>query len=140
MKWPGATLAMALLLGACGSGEGPDVSGTWVLESGTVDGEAIVPVEGHEITLTVEVDGTGARLSGSSGCNQYFGGWTIESDGSVTGSPVGGTLMACMEPEGVMDAETRYLDALGRTDRADVEGGSLVLSGPDAELVFEARG
>ncbi len=140
MKWPGAALAVVLVLGACGSGEGPDVAGTWVLVSGTVDGEAIVPVEGHEINLTVEVDGAQAQLSGSSGCNQYFGGWTIESDGSVAGSPIGGTLMACMEPEGVMDAETRYLDALGRTDQADVDGSSLVLTGPDAELVFEARG
>jgi heat shock protein HslJ len=139
MKWPGA-LVVVLALGACGSGEGPDVAGTWVLVSGTVDGEAIVPFEGHEINLSVEVAGTEAQLSGSSGCNQYFGGWTIEPDGSVTGSPVGGTLMACMEPEGLMDAEIRYLDALGRTDRADVDGASLVLTGPDAELVFEARG
>lgn len=132
-------LAVLLLLAAtaCGRGEpagGPtaDVDlggGTWVLTAGTVAGEPVTVPEGYRITLTVD----GEQLGGRSACNSY--GAPVEVDGNrVVIGGLSATDMAC-EPA-VMDAEQRFLTALGRVATASRAGDVLELAGPDLTLTF----
>ena len=53
------------------------------------------PVAGREPTITFEAD----RVSGTTGCNQYFGGYTL-GGGAVAFAAVGMTLMACDDASG----------------------------------------
>jgi len=57
-------------------------------------------------TLLVQAD----RVSGSSGCNRFFGQVTHGSYGGIAFGPLAGTMMACPEPR--MQLEQRFLDAL----------------------------
>lgn len=53
------------------------------------------------------------QLSGSGGCNQFTA--TYETDGpQITIGPAAATRMLCDEPEGIMDQEQQYFEALER--------------------------
>jgi heat shock protein HslJ len=85
-----------------------------------IDGQAVI--DDANITLLVS---PGGRLSGSAGCNRYFGKLTLTGEGLSLG-PVGATMMAC--PEVLMTQERRFFDALSRVTRFDIgEGGALRL-------------
>lgn len=100
-----------------------DSSGrTWfvtLLENG--EGKLTPILEGTTLTLTYD----GERISGSAGCNNYFGPASID-DVVKVGSLVS-TLMFCSEPEGVMIQERRFLDHLQGVDSAEVVGERLEL-------------
>ena len=90
------------------------------------------------ITLVFEDD----RVSGRSGCNNYFAGVTEVVPGQIAFNGMGATRMACPEP--VMDVERRYLKVLARASNYSFLGGRLVL-GCDADkgpqvLVFATNG
>jgi len=122
----GATILIAVLLAACTATEPEQPSagdttlaGTeWVLTS--LDGDT--PIEGTQITLSF---GEGS-LAGSGGCNTYGGSYTA-SDGSLALSDLYWTEMACLEPEGVLDQELAYLNALNTVARYRVDAGRLTL-------------
>jgi inhibitor of cysteine peptidase len=97
----------------------------------TLNGKDLIPQT--EITLTLDGD----QLSGTAGCNRYFGSVTIEN-GAPSAGGVGSTQMWCGTYEGVMDQETDYLQALGTAVRYDVEDGQLILFDADGQalLVF----
>jgi heat shock protein HslJ len=78
--------------------------------------------EGVDITLVFE-DG---KVSGSGGCNRYFGGVTSEVPGELTFSAMGATRMACAEP--AMDFEQRYLAALSTASQYSFIACRLALS------------
>jgi len=82
------------------------------------------------VTLNVE----GSQVSGRSGCNQYFGEFTLV-DGRVTLGGLGGTEMACEEP--IMALEAAYLGGLAKVGAARMDGETLVLTGPAVELRFK---
>ena len=67
----------------------------------------------------------GGRASGSSGCNRFAGGYTLEGD-RLTFRPLASTRMAC-EPE-VMQAESDYFAALTQTAQLSLASGELVLA------------
>jgi heat shock protein HslJ len=124
---------LGLALAACADPSEPAADPTqsaWVLDSGTVDGADIPIVEDHPITLTFE--GTG--IAGSSACNTYFGGYTINGT-EISFSDMGSTLMAC-EPAEVMDSESMYLDAMSKVDSFTATSDTLTLTGDGVELVF----
>ena len=88
---------------------------------------------GTEITASFGADGT---LSGSSGCNNFSGGYEVEGNVLKIG-PLAGTRKMCARPEGIMEQEGNYLQALekGSTYRIDEnvlelrsESGSLQIS------------
>ena len=67
-----------------------------------------------------------ARVSGSAGCNSYFGGYNAGPDDRLTLSErMGSTLMACDPP--VDRQEQRYLALLARVAAYRLEAESLVL-------------
>jgi len=140
----GATILIAALLAACAAAE-PDQSpaagaalpGTgWVLTS--LNGDTLI--EGTQITLSF---GEGS-LEGSGGCNTYRGSYTASED-SLHVSDLYWTEMACLEPEGILDQELAYLNALntvasyqadaGRLELYDEDGIQILVFGPKETAV-----
>lgn len=106
--------------------EAPALSGTqWKLVE--LQGEA--PVEGTTITAHFD-DG---RVTGSGGCNRYFGGFTTQGS-NIELSQLGSTRMACAEA--AMVQEDAYLRALTTAQSFNVHGGHLVLEADDEVLAI----
>jgi heat shock protein HslJ len=112
-------LVLPVLLAGCGEPEpSAGLDGTeWVLTS--LNGGS--PLEGTEITLAFD-DG---EASGSAGCNSYFGPYTVDGAGGLTFHGLANTEMACLEPEGIMEQETEYLQILRAANRYSVTDGQL---------------
>jgi heat shock protein HslJ len=53
------------------------------------------------------------QLSGSGGCNSYTAAYEIDGD-QISIGPAAATRKFCNEPEGIMDQERQFLEALGR--------------------------
>lgn len=91
-----------------------------------------------EITLSFGTDGL---LSGSSGCNTYRGSYEVSGeyhvfDGqAIEVSTFDVTEMACPSPEGIMEQEAAYLEALGSAGVWRSVGASLELRSQGALLV-----
>ena len=85
------------------------------------------------------VFGDDSRVSGSAGCNGYFGRATV-ADGQLAVGLLGATRMYC-NPEGVMAQEGAYLSALEKATAYRIVGGQLHL-GPApgvVTLVYETK-
>lgn len=80
-----------------------------------------------EITAVFDED----AISGSGGCNTYGGGYTTTEDGGIEFSELFSTERACLDPEGVMDQESRYLEALGLATSYSITGNTLEMFGDD---------
>lgn len=128
-------VVLLAFVSACASaGSDPtevDITGEWVLGSGTVDGQAIPQMEGSRVTLNI----TGTDIGGTSGCNSYGGQFTLDGSAISIGDLMS-TLMAC-SPE-VMAVEVPFTDALSRVDTVAIDEGDLVMTGPGIELRFVA--
>ncbi|MFM7534053.1 MAG: META domain-containing protein [Rubrivivax sp.] len=99
------------------------------------------PGEAASLPRPIEMQFEGGRINGNAGCNRFFASFGAEGDvpGAVRVSQPGSTRMAC-EGE-VMQAETRFLTALGAVSSFGFRMGRLVLTigpGPGG-LVFERR-
>ncbi len=119
--------------GAAGVPLAPTLDGaTWRLASlRGVDAGALRGAA-QPVTATFKA----GRVTGFSGCNRFFGGYTVERD-RVTIGPLAGSMMACDEP--AMALERAFQSALAGTFAYAIAGGRLTLRN-DAEpvLVFEA--
>lgn len=132
--------------GADDSGDGGDVSGDggdvsvavatllgdseWLLTHGTVDGDDLVLIDTHPVTIGVRQN----TIGGTAACNSYFA--DPGMDGFLFGG-IGSTEMACFPPE-TMDLEFAYLTALARTTHAATDGDDVVLTGDGVTLRFSA--
>lgn len=125
--------AIALFTVAClGSDFADSIDGSWQLESGTIDGEAIQIIATHPIVITFEGD----QVSGTASCNTYAG--SFDLDGlTITFGDLAMTEMACF-PEETMEAEAMYSAALLRAATISLDD-TLTLSGEGVELVFAAE-
>ena len=132
----GMTLVLTAMLAACATAEpdsppteGSTLLGTeWVLVS--LHGNALI--EGKQITLRFGE----ASIEGSGGCNTYGGSYTA-SEGSLSVSDVYWTEMACIEPEGIMEQEQAYFQALNAAARYRVAQGQ---GGGDRLEVYDEAG
>lgn len=112
---------------------------TWLLVS-SGDPNSPQPVTpGVIITADFSTEGL---VSGTAGCNRYFGEYTIEGD-KITITQPGSTMMAC--PTG-MEEETAFLTALGKAQQYSItlrtlsityDDGAGVLNFSSAKLPFE---
>ena len=84
-----------------------------------------------DINLTFGSDG---RISGSSGCNRFFSGYSLDGR-NLRIDQIGGTRRMCSEIE--MLAERRFLSALERVDGWAMRNDDLILFGTGAELTFQ---
>lgn len=101
--------------------------------------EAVTSViSGTLLTATFQDDGT---LSGSAGCNNYSGGYTLDGDQIAIG-PLAMTMMFCAEPEGVMEQEMAFGAALESAASFSIQGDALELRTADGALAvsFMAAG
>jgi len=85
----------------------------------------------------------GDKVTGSGGCNSYFGTVTSEVPGHLAFSAMGTTMMACPEPE--MDLERRYLHALAGGSTYGFVAGRLVIGcetndGPVSLIFIQSEG
>jgi heat shock protein HslJ len=79
------------------------------------------------------------NVTGSSGCNRYFGSYQLNKTEIKIGQ-VGSTLMFCSDPDGVMTQETTYLLLLTNVTSYAISNNELTLSDSlgNPQLVFEA--
>jgi heat shock protein HslJ len=128
-----ALIALAVALGGCSPSPADSASleGThWALV--TLRGEP--PLTGTTPSAEFSAD----QLSGSTGCNHYFGTYQV-SGSDITISDVARTEMYCADPEGVMDQEDAFVAALASVASYRLTGEQLeLLDATDtAILAFE---
>ena len=116
-------LVLTAALTACGASDtdnGVSLDGTsWVLATYSKNS----PLPGTEPTLRFE----GGQVSGSASCNGFGGSYTQDSS-SLSFSDLFMTEMYCMDPEGIMDQESAYLQLLGGADSFEIQAdGTLVI-------------
>lgn len=88
---------------------------------------------------TVDARFTTGQVSGSAGCNRYFGAYTTGVDNRLTlAAEIGSTMMAC--PPAISRQEQRYLALLSQVASWQHRDGSLLLLDQDQQpvLVFSA--
>jgi heat shock protein HslJ len=109
-----------------------ELAGTsWLLL--TLNGEPLI--EDTEITLEF----TETDAAGNAGCNHYSGAYTLDGD-ALTVEEIISTMMACLEPEGIMDQEAQFLALLNSAESYEIEGSTLtIMSGDGQGLVFRAE-
>jgi heat shock protein HslJ len=91
----------------------------------------------RDMTPPVTAGFKAGRISGFSGCNQFFGPYTLDRD-RVTIGPLAGSMMACDQPR--MKVENAVHAALAGTFRYVLSDDSLtLLSGNEAILKFRAE-
>ncbi len=111
-----------------------ELSGTsWIVTSYNNGREAVVSViGGAEITASFGEDG---QVSGTAGCNNYFASFEADAEaGTITIGQAGSTMMACEEPEGIMEQEQEYLAALATAATYRVQGNTLEMRTTDDAL------
>ena len=91
---------------------------TWKLS----DGGKTKLIEGRAITIHFK-DG---RINGTAGCNSYGGRYRVYGDRIVV-QELFSTMMACPEPEGIMEQEQRYLGYLGDAQTYQINDGKLLV-------------
>ena len=128
-------LAIGLVACKCVVADFEDMD--WVLESHGEPGNTQPVIAGSEITTTF--DSATHEVSGSAGCNSYFGNYEVDDNHlAITG--LGYTEMACLEPEGVMDQEQEYLQLLILTESYESDDDELRIDCSDGSvLVFESK-
>ncbi len=102
----------------------PSLEGRWDLVSyGLTDSETKV-LSDTQVFISFTNDG---KISGSGGCNRYFGGWGIleGTKDTIRIWRTGSTKMACQDP--VMTQEYGYLEELSRVSSFAIEGRELRL-------------
>lgn len=88
------------------AGPANPLEGEWIVTGYNNGQEAVVsPIAGTELTAVFTAD----TVSGSSGCNTFTGGYTLNGE-QITVGPLAGTMKACEQP--IMDQETQFLAAL----------------------------
>ena len=109
-----------------------ELAGTSWLVTGYNNGQqAVVSViEGTTLTVSFGTDGS---VSGSGGCNSFGGDVTAQA-GTLAIGPLASTLMACSEPEGVMQQEAQLTAALESAATYSIEGSVLQLRTADDAL------
>jgi heat shock protein HslJ len=92
-------------------------------------------LKGTELNLRLS-DG---RVMGNAGCNTYGGSYSLQA-GALTVSDLYQTEMACMDPKGVMEQESRYLSVLRDATQANVYGMQLWLETEDGRGLVSRPG
>jgi heat shock protein HslJ len=131
------------LLAACGQAQPSSPGGGASLPGSALEGTMWTmtslagsePLQGSEITAGF-LDG---EMSGSTGCNIYFYAYRAEEQRLILEGG-GVTEMACSQPQGVMEQETRFLDALNQVDQFFLTENSLQLTTRQGDqLIFVPR-
>jgi len=129
-------LSPTIVLSSCGTdvNESALVDRVWTLETyGEPDNVKSV-LKDTEITITFD-SGKGS-MTGSAGCNSYFGEYEVKANRLSIPGPIAATEMACLEPEGVMEQETLYLTILKSAKSYQIQGNELRIDCGDQVLIY----
>jgi putative lipoprotein len=114
-----------------GSGETSTAAAPLILETAwrvvEIAGEPVA--DGVSPTLAIDAE---SGISGSGGCNRYFGNAEIDGE-RITMGEIGATRMACPEP--AMGEEQRYLKALDAVDSWRLEADELMLADDEGTVL-----
>ena len=102
----------------------------WILKSYIYNGDSITLHPNSKITIKFDQD----EVTGSGGCNRYFGSYKITNTNSISIGPLASTEMACPD---IMDQETKYLTAIQKINTIEVTEKQLQLSSNDGKTVLE---
>lgn len=124
------TFALILLLAACASqdGRGPafDLTGEWTLSS--INGQE--PLEGMSFNTAFE----NGEVVGQA-CNSFGGQYSVDGQ-SLAISNLIQTKMACLEPEGIMQQESAYMQALSQAASFLGSGDQLEIKNAAGETIL----
>ena len=139
------TALVALLASACGgdstteTGDRDDaapnpagtslIDGSWILTSGSIDGETMTLVDDYTITMVI----AGGEIGGRAACNSY-GGFVAIGDASFALDALSWTEMGC-EPA-PMELEGQFLQGISLVDTAARSGDTARLTGPGVSFDF----
>ncbi|MDL2264636.1 META domain-containing protein, partial [Synergistaceae bacterium OttesenSCG-928-I11] len=93
------------------------------------------PIAGTEITAHFGEDG---RLYGTSGCNDYTTSYSTDGN-RISFRPAAATRKFCTLPDGVMQQESAYLDALESAATWQIRGDTLELFAKDGSLAVTMK-
>ena len=121
-------------LTACGTIPSAFEDIEWVLES-YGEKENLQPVlENSDVTATF--DSAEGRVTGSAGCNNYFGSYEVKGNDRIVIGMIGHTKMWC---ENFMDQETAFLAILSDVANYIIIDNKLQISSGTHTLVFVHR-
>lgn len=107
-----------------------DLAGTsWDVLSYNNGKQAVVSVV-LSTTLTANF-GADGNMSGSAGCNEYNASYETDAKSTIKIGPPITTRMFCAEPEGIMDQELEYLNALTTAATYKIDGNKLEMRTAD---------
>ncbi|MCC9624724.1 META domain-containing protein [Thalassospira sp. MA62] len=135
-----ACLATTLMLGACNSTTGPTepdmpsnwsavTTQTWQLTRVKEKQATIVPMSPVFASARFGDDG---KVTGSTGCNQYFADYSHD-DGGLQFGQIGATKMYCVDA--AMEVENALLAALPKVTDWQIENGDLMLLDGDGAVI-----
>jgi heat shock protein HslJ len=113
----------------------PPLLGTWTLISALGGMGASNALPGTTITATFADDGT---VSGSAGCNNYFGSYQARVN-TLTIGALATTLMTCNSPAGIMNQEKIYLSNLQGAATYSINGDILSILDADGKTLLTFR-
>ena len=101
------------------------------------NGQGKEPVADTEMTLRFSAE----KLTGSAGCNRYFASYQTGDDRQLSITDIASTDMWCLQPEGIMEQETKFLQWLDEANSYRINDDHLTLHGNDQEqkLVFHKK-
>jgi heat shock protein HslJ len=108
---------------------------TWQVTNYNNGKQAVVTLLA-DTELTMMFDDNG-QVSGSAGCNNFTGGYTMDGDAIVIG-PLATTMKMCGEPEGVMEQEAAFLAALEAATTFAIQGDEIELRDDSGALQVRA--
>ena len=74
------------------------------------------------------------QIRGSAGCNSFSGDYSVRG-GKITVGPMAITMMACLDPEGVMEQEQLVLEYLGDAQTYQLSDERLMIYQSDGEAL-----
>jgi heat shock protein HslJ len=109
----------------------------WTLDRFIENGESTQVIEGSETTMIFQggVIREEGSVGGTAGCNQYGAEYSGVNGFEITSWMA--TEMGCLDPDGIMEQEQRFLAILGSVTSLTIEGDGMELSTDDGvRLVF----
>ena len=96
----------------------------------------LAELQGQPISDTVRssFEFTPGKISGTTGCNRLSAGFVAGRNQTIRFSPEATTKMACTN-ENAAALETRFLEALSKSTRWDIQGGQLLLGDGGSTLI-----
>jgi heat shock protein HslJ len=115
-------------------GQASDLSGTqWSLISYLdPEGSTVGVIPDTEVTAEFTAD----QVSGTAGCNRYFGGYQVDGNKLTVDSAIGQTEMFCGSPDGVMKQEQDYLAALSSAATYQIAGDQLQIANAEGATIL----